>query len=60
MYHSFIKVDQDHHVPEFTYIGVIQQSVHETKIHDIDNLQKRSMQTCFGFDRSIVSADVTI
>jgi len=46
MYHSFIKVDQDHHVPEFTYIGVIQQSVHETKIHDIDDLQKRSMQTC--------------
>jgi len=47
MYHSFIKV------------GVIQQSVHETKIHDIDDLQKHSMQTCFDFDRNIIDAGVT-
>jgi len=34
---------------KFTYVGVIQQSVHETKIHDIDDLRKRLMQTCFNF-----------
>jgi len=28
-------------------MGVIQQSVHETKIYDIDDLQKCLMQTCF-------------
>jgi len=38
MYHSFIEVDQGHHVPE---MGAIQQSVHETKIYDIGDLQKR-------------------
>jgi len=34
---------------KFTYMGVIQQSVHETKIHDIDDLRKRLLQTCFDF-----------
>jgi len=28
-------------------MGVIQQSLHEAKIRDIDGLQKRLMQTCF-------------
>ena len=36
--------------------GVIQQSVHEKKIHDTDDLQKRLMQTCFDFDRNIIDA----
>jgi len=45
----------------FTYLGCyIQQSVYETKIHDIDDLQKRLMQTCFDFNRNIVNAGVTI
>jgi len=30
--------------------GVVQQRVYETKIDDIDNLQKCLMQTCFDFD----------
>jgi len=45
---------------KFTYMSVIQQSVHETKIHDIDDLQKRLIQTCSDFDRNIINADVTI
>ena len=39
---------------KFTYMGVRQQSVHETEIHDIDDLRKRLMQTCFDFDRNII------
>jgi len=45
---------------KFTYTGVIPQSVHETKIHDIDDLLKRLMQTCFEFDRNIIDAGVAI
>jgi len=30
------------------------------KIHDIDNLRKRLMQTCFDFDWNIIDAGVTI
>jgi len=41
---------------KFIYMGVIQQSMHETKIHDIDDLQKRLMQTCFDFDWNIIDA----
>jgi len=41
-------------------MGVIQQSVHETKIYDIDDLQRRLMQTCFDFDQNIIDAGVTI
>jgi len=37
-----------------------QQSVHEAKIHDIDDLQKRLMQTCFDFDRNVINAGMTI
>ena len=63
MYHSFIKVDQSYHVP-YIYLygvfGVIQQSVCETKIHDIDDLRRCLIQTCFEFDRNIVNAGVTI
>ena len=40
--------------------GVIQQIVHETKIHDIDDLRKRLKQTCFDFDQNITDAGVTI
>jgi len=45
---------------KFTYVGVIQQSVHETKIHDIVDLQKRLMQTCFDFDQNIIDSELTI
>jgi len=41
-------------------MGVIQQSVHEAKIHDVDNLQKRLLQTCFNFDENIIDAGMTI
>jgi len=44
----------------FTYWGVIQQSMHETKIHDIDDLRKCLMQTCFDFDWNVINASVTI
>jgi len=45
---------------EFTYMGAIQQSVHETKIRDIDDLQKCLIQTWFVSGRNIVNAGVTI
>jgi len=28
--------------------------MYETMIHDIDDLQKRLMQTCFDFDQDII------
>jgi len=40
--------------------GVIQQCMYQTKIHDIDDLWKRLMQTCFEFDQNIIDAGVTI
>ena len=45
---------------KFTYMGVIQQSVHETKIHHIDDLLKGFIQICFEFDRNIIDPGVTI
>jgi len=30
------------------------------QIHDIDDLQKRLMQTCFDFDWNIIDSGVTI
>jgi len=61
MYQSFIKVGYRVIMClKFTYMGVIQQSVHETKIHDIDDVRKRLMQTCFDFYRNIIDAGVTI
>ena len=45
---------------KFTYVGVIEQSMHETKIHDINDLQKCLMQICFDFDWNIIDAGVTI
>jgi len=41
-------------------VNKVYQSVHETNIHDIDDLQNRLMQTCFDFDRNIINAGVTI
>jgi len=41
-----------------TYQGVIQQCVYETKIHDIDDLRKRLMQTWFDFDQDITGAAI--
>jgi len=45
---SFIKIDQGHQALNLLIWGVIQQCMYETKIHDIDNLQKRLMQIWFG------------
>ena len=59
MYHSFIKVDQGHRVPEIYLYGVLYSRVHETKIHDISDLQKRLMQI-FDFDQNTVNAGGTI
>jgi len=41
-------------------MGVIQQRKYETKICDIDDLQKRLTQTRSDFDRNIIDAGVTI
>jgi len=62
MHYSFIKVDRPGSSCAFHLLiwGVIQQNVCETKIHDIDDLRKRLMQTCFDFDRNIINAGVTI
>jgi len=40
--------------------GVMQQCMHETETHDIADLRKHLMQTCFDFDQNIVDAGVTI
>ena len=45
MYHSFIKVDQGHHVPYIYLFGVL--------------YRKRLMQTCFDFNRDVINAGVT-
>jgi len=54
MFRSFIKVDQGHHALNLNLLiwGVMQQCMYETKIHDIDDLRKRLMQTCFDSDRT--------
>ena len=36
----------------------MQQCVYETKICDIDDLQKRLMQTWFDFERNIIEAAI--
>jgi len=41
-------------------MGVTQQRKYETKICDIDDLQKRLTQTRSDFDRNITDAGVTI
>jgi len=33
--------------------------MYETKIHDIDDLRKRLMQTCFDFDQNITDDGVS-
>jgi len=38
----------------------MQQSVYETKFHDIGDLRKRLMKTCFDFDGNIIDAGVTV
>jgi len=40
--------------------GVTQECIYETINHNINNLQKCLMQTCFDFDRNIIDAGVTI
>jgi len=38
--------------------NVIQQCVYETKIHDIDDLQKSLMETWFDFNQDIIDAAI--
>jgi len=40
---------------KFTYLGVIQQCMYET-IRDVEDMQKRLMQTWFAFDQVIIDA----
>jgi len=58
MYHSFIRVDQGYHVLKFTYLGVVEQYLYETMVHDIDDLQKYLMQTWFDFEQDIIDAAI--
>ena len=66
MYHSFIKVDQGHHVPEIYLYGCYtaklawsKDSWHRRSAKTLDaNLFR--MQTCFNFDRNIINAGVTV
>jgi len=39
-------------------LGVVQQCVYETKIHDIDDLWKRLMQTWSDFDQDIIDTAI--
>ena len=57
LYHSFIKMDQGH-VPYIIYLGVMQQYSHvqKKKIHAIDYLRKRLMQTWFDFEQDVIDA----
>ena len=40
------------------FFGVVQQCVYETKIHDIDDLWKRLMQTWCDFDQDIINTAI--
>jgi len=62
MYHIFIRVDHlESSCALYLLIrGVIQQSMHETKINDMDDLRKHLMQASFDSDRNIIHAGVTI
>ena len=63
MYHSFIKVDQGHHVPYIYLLGVLYSKAcmkQNSMTSKFDNLRKRLMQTCFDFDRNVINASVTI
>jgi len=39
-------------------MGVVQQCVYETKIHDIDDLRKRLIQTWFDFNQHIIDTAI--
>jgi len=38
--------------------GVMRQCVYRTKICDINNLQKRLMQTLFDFEQNVIEAEI--
>ena len=50
-----IKLHQNGPV-DYKIWGVMQQCVYETKICDIDDLQKRLTQTWFDFEQNIIDA----
>jgi len=43
---------------KFTYLECYTAMHYETKIHDIDDLRKRSMQTWSDFDQDIIDAAI--
>ena len=51
MYHSFMEIGQGR-------VPYMQQCVHGTKIHDIDDLRKRLMQTWFDFEQDVIDAAI--
>ena len=59
MFHSFIKSGPGSlYALNLLIRGVIQQSMYETKIHDIDNLRKRLIETWFDFDQDITDSAI--
>jgi len=43
---------------KFYSLGCYTQCVYETKIHDIDDLRKRLMQTWLDFDQDIINTAI--
>jgi len=60
MYHSFIKVDKCHHVPDTYLLGVLYSKACVKQIHDISDLRKCLIRTCFDFDWNVIDAGVTV
>jgi len=50
MYHSFMKMDQDH-VPYIYLVGMLCSNACMKQIYDIDDLRKCLMQTLFDFEQ---------
>jgi len=45
--YSFIKVDQSHHMPYIYLLAVLYSKACVKQIHDINDLRKCLIQTCF-------------
>jgi len=57
MYHSFIKVDQDHHMPYIYLFGVLYS---KACMKQRFMTSTTDLQTCFDFNRNVTNAGVTI
>jgi len=61
MYHTFIKVDQGHHVPYIYLFGVLDSKAclkHKDSWHRWP--EKTLDATCSDFDRNVINAGMTI